>query len=1304
MSYPEQVSNPKILQNVLFKKEFAQLKLNPSLDPEPHNPNFLDNEIYSSGKLQLHTYQKFVSAWMSPNTPYLRLLIKWETGTGKTVNVLSMAMAFIEYFSRMFRTIELTGKGIAPSIFVIGFSKQIFYREILRRPEFGFITREEIATERRLRSLASQTGSKADRDVLTDYHSMLKKRLSKRTRHGFFKFYGYKEFFNRLIIFSDEGIARIVEDLKLETTDKSKLEESHIIYGLSKKYILLNLDLIDQLANSLLICDEIQNVYNSSEINNYGMSIRLALMIHDDPVRMMKLFDIGGETSFGVSRMEWLKQSVVRAVYMTATPINNSPTEIIDLLNLVLPIKNIIEFQSGDKTRLYKEDFFIDNRNLKPGALEMIENLIRGYVSFLSDRNPVYFPSFSISGTQVKIPKSMYHILTDGFKDTHIPYLKFIECPMSKLHYKTYEKIYSGTLPPDGQTLLDMILPNPTNNNEGLFRTHEIKSALTTAPQEWKDKYQINIIRQSNLGWLIVGDFMKLPTLSLYSTKYYMMVKHVIQNLKEDGGKIIINHQHVKMSGVLMISEILKKNGIIGETDTPSSDTLCSKCGYSMHHHTTFRGHDFIPARFILIHGEIDQSSRENSMEKFKSIDNIDGYGIRILVGSPTINEGMDFNEIRNLWIMNVPTNIPTLIQIIGRGVRKSSHLRLPPEKRHVDVKIFVSSVPKSNNKSYELSYELKRYLEKTQDYIVIQKLEKILNKNAIDSPINIDINTRSIKDEQYQLGMMPYEFSSSFGKKWSSIVRGEDSLELKDVDVSTFNMFHIDDEISTIKYIIKRLFIEQSQVWTYDDLWHMTKNPPFEVFQNLNMLSEENFVIALESMTGLGKIDVYISSTHPIDRLFDPSDLILVKDGVECKITFIDGMYIMMPIRSRTIPDVSISDEKRLQVQLGVNSNDVVGIPDIDIENWYRYAESVKNNVIPITSFLQTTSVSYDQLKLNFYKTYRKSAISEFPTSMETYGIDFHIRLVQDSIKYCFNILTNSTMPFSELHDFYFKLLYFYDKFDLILFANNVDPESQLYEKYKPYISVDTTMKYGIHAPIDNIGDKKYLINDNKYNSFLMSSILKTANMTKPFQINRMNDFLGKTHKSHKAKTHIKLEDVIDRFDITKNVKINKVFSNILPVGHFISNNQEQIAVPMMFDPTVKKDQPAWFKSTDFLKPSEITEVENDIIIGYYEQNPAGLELKFKIRAPVHKSIQYEDTRMQERGSTCNTHKKEKLFELAKKLDIKNPNQNIRSICLQIKLELMRREMIERRKARANLKKKGTFKKIRWFYLHFEG
>jgi hypothetical protein len=343
--------------------------------------------------------------------------------------------------------------------------------------------------------------------------------------------------------------------------------------------------------------------------------------------------------------------------------------------------------------------------------------------------------------------------------------------------------------------------------------------------------------------------------------------------------------------------------------------------------------------------------------------------------------------------------------------------------------------------------------------------------------------------------------------------------------------------------------------------------------------------------------------------------------------------------------------------------------------------------------------------MKFKFYNQYKNITVENLPVSTEIYDLDFHVHLVEDAIRYAFNILTNPDMIVSELHEFYFKMLYFYDRLELILFANILEGNT-LFTHYKDY-TTKANLKFTVYD-----GKKEKITEDHEYNAFLMSSIIKSSETNRVFNINRLNDFLGKRSQWQNIKKYPKIEDMDIAKQIAKHKRTNKVYSNMLPIGHFLNTSMESstiVAIPRIYLPekdTGLESQDLWQKIYDFSRP-EYGTVENNIIIGYHEKNPSGIDIRFKLRPPVQKIVRHEDSRMIERGSACSTRKKEDLQMIVDLLGIAidmTKNLSIKSLCNEVKLELMHREMAERRKVKhMTAETRKAYKQIKWYYLHYE-
>jgi Helicase conserved C-terminal domain len=1299
MSYPEDLRKTSELDALLGKKEFAQLRLPTQRDVADLNPSVLSAPIFSEGHLFLHSQQQFIRNFIGPNNTRKRVLGKHFTGTGKTITALVAAMAYTSVYKQMYQFAEET-----PLVYIIGFSKSIFQRELLRHPEFGFISKEEMAEVKRLRSLA-ESKSLADRNALAEYESRIRKRLTKKYWGGFFKFFGYKEFFNRMFNFSEAYLARRSTPGEGET----RSEEEFIVEGLRDGSVTVNYELINSFANSLVICDEIHNVYNSMEMNNYGIALHTLFNVYDLPDK---------SPIYDAAKLPNVRGSQLRVIFLTATPINNSPTEIVDLLNLLVPISELPK-----QTPLRKENFFINDRDLKPGALETIGYLTRGYISFLRDMNPKYFPQSIMEGEPIAIPPKYRARVTRGYTGKNFPYLKFIRCVMSKLHLETYREYYHGAFSPDGQSLLDLVIPNPGVIAEtkafGLFRSKDIRYSLNNATQAWKDKNEIDFVKSGN-HHVITGEFMRLGKLEKYSTKYAAMMQSLLENLRNGGGKVQIAHEYVKMSGVLFIQEVLRHNGFIDETSTPIDSTLCSRCGIPRSNHKKFdlggtgvksttTNHEYQPARFVVIFGDVDHTTLEHSIEKFTAPENVNGEFYRVIIGSKILNERIDLNAIQEIYIMDVPPNIPTLLQKFGRAIRKNSHALLPPSKRKVHIKIFVSSLPRGSG---DLAYEELRYFENLQDYLVMQEIDRVLNANAIDAVINRSMifpPPTSRGPDQNDLGILYFKPTSTFGKQWLAISQDREKIRPSRLDLSTFYPYHADEEINTLIYIIKRLFIEQSPAWTYEDLWDSVRKPPFDVYVNPELFLEDDFVIALTRLTDgaenyVNPSNLTESSLSNIDRLFNPNDItVIATDGRECRITKHQDLYILLPIEEPVLRSESAVNEYQFNM-LGVEASELTGRVVLEPDNWFRREISPPEVVFPITNQLQSSNISYNQMKYKFYNQFRDTPVNEMPTIAELYNIDFHIRLVEDSIKYVFNIYTIKNMPFSELHTFYFKMLYFYDRLEMIIFADELE-DSPLVAHYRPYFT-RSNIAYGIHAASAPVGRAKKLREDHDYNAFLMTSIIKSSGEQKPFDIARLNEFLGRRATSRGVAN---LESMKLDKQIPTRGQRTKVFSNLLPVGHFLTTDSANLAIPKIYIPpgSPAHGRDEWAKIPDFAQHiHEPREKENNIVIGYYERNPTGIDVKFKIRHPKQKIEKFDDSRLVEKGAICSTKRKEELADLAHKLGIKriSTDGSIKNMCNIIKLTLLNNEMNERRKWKhLSDKQRETATRTRWFYFHFE-
>ncbi len=1166
--------------------------------------NQIESDILNANYLRLHGIQEFMRNYAGPNTDNTRIVMMWDTGVGKTLGAISVAMEFIKYLraenERLYKAGE--DQSSVGSVFILGFTSNVFKRELMKHPDFGFISREELEQKQKLIKIA-ELGTQEDQERLMEFNNMVKKRLTSRRRNGFFKFIGYRELVNHLFI-------------PTKSQDIQAMDESQIISSLADGSLKINEQLLGQFNNSMIICDEIHNVYNSSMKNNWGVAIQVVLD----------------------------KYPKIRAIFLSATPFNNSPTEIINLLNLL----------DSSGAKLNKSDYF-DGEELKPGALEKLSKLCEGKFSYIRDTDTRYMPKRVIVGEQIE----------------GIPYLRFIRCPMSPFHYYTYKNVFTGALNQDERYLTEFALPNPANLGKeanikksgqksqsidlepGLYKTEDAKYTIPDAPVEWKTKMGIDANGES-----VNGSILHLSKIGIYSTKYKMMIREVIRLIRLGRGKILLFHPSVQVSGVTTIANALVVNGLLDESSPPGDDTLCSYCGYSRKLHGKkslpveiiseliedeilgtktgggesesifeknggspdikhkkitgqaaharlvarfFEAHEYQPARFILAHAKVDKNQLFYMRDKFNNESNLDGGRFKIMLGARMIKEAIDFTAVRNILIVARVDNISSLIQVIGRAVRRKSHIRLPPHQRSVYVKIFVSSNPENPS---QLTYEEEKYLDKMKLYVTIQKIEKMIHEGAIDRCINA-----APEQKMETLGPLPYKVKCSSGP----------------INWDTFNAYYGEQEVNLIISLIKRLFL-QNPVWDMANLWHAVTHPPpgWDIAPNPQLFDKNNFIVAVYKLTH----GLFVKVGY-LDSIFDSSTRTIVdRDG------HLYGLY-------------------RLTDDLLIRCPYVDGQLVVDAEQPFRMADQDVGGTgfIDISGYLETKTIGdeYPFKKLKFKQKFEKVELDDMDYAICEFGSEFHSMLLSDCIAYVFDSWTGKAKR-SEYHDFYFKMLTFYDIIGVVIWADSA--KDFVLEHYTKYI-----------------GSRAKIATDSDIVRMLKSSIntwVPNEAKKKMAAIMTMSDSIHSDKKHKSSGSHL-------------------VPPSALPIGNAINK------VPKFYH---YEPGQAWTEVSNYIDHSVSQWVENDVLIGYDERSKSGVHIRFKIRNPIQNVKLYKDTRKIERGTVCSSKGKEFLLAVLKKINGQIPSKlNVGNLCSTIRKALISREIAER--------KKGT--NIKWFYHYFD-
>lgn len=743
-------------------------------DKKTTTKTIVDDKI-TKNKIILSSYQSFVNSFVSIHTPNNKLLLNFTTGSGKTI-------------ASSYTTIKFLESSDDARVIILGFTKFIFRDEMARYVDFGILNAEEIEQYKNNRNDLS-----------------LVMKINKRIANKNIHFFGYQEFFNKLFLANN-----------LSTANMSKNELIELI-GTGK--VQINIQVLKMFKRSLIICDEFHNLYNSLEQNNWGTAIEFILDYY---------------TSDRIKREDPLAFNSVKVLFLSATPITHNAIEIVYVLNML----------NDKKDKIKRADLF-NGMNLKESADSIIKKLTYGKVSYINTNSTENFPTKEIVGEPI-----------EGIK-----HIKFIRCEMSYFYYNTYKflstqkmnkmpnksdkisyinyleseeikkelKLYKVNLSLNNKFFMDYVIPNPNSEDVGLYDAIESKRIIKEAPQKWKQEKGIDLNKNNTF----VGPWLDYENIKTYSSKYYNLLTYIFDIIKNKKGKMMIFHPYVVYSGTYFISELLKYNGMIDVDDLPNKNTLCSICGIKNSDHPKSDDakkftHEFKPAKFILIHGDMNKRIIGNMISRYNEKTNCDGDDIKIIIGSTILKDSFTIYDTQHLFITHLPVSISTMVQIIGRVVRNNSHKNLPPDQRHVNIYILVHCFSGQNKQI--LTFEEMYYKRKMNEFLTIDHINSLLVNNAVDYHINQDINNYSnaIFDE-ISYSKMPKKIN----------VNNSQAL----------TPYFIQKELDIIKYMIKRLFIEKYHIWKYEDLFEMVKTFPYKVEINPKFILEDRFLIALNEL-----------------------------------------------------------------------------------------------------------------------------------------------------------------------------------------------------------------------------------------------------------------------------------------------------------------------------------------------------------------------------------------------------------------------------------------------------------------------
>lgn len=892
--YPN-LNDPNFNAKIFKKKEFNDLEIEKYSGSVEENINKICDADF-----ELAPHQIFIRNFLSFLTPYNSLLLYHGLGTGKTCSAITVCEEMRQYMKQ------------------VGINKKII---IVASPNVQQNFKTQLFDDRKLKqldglwNLRGCTGTSFIKEVNPMNMKGLPrekiiKQIGKIIRQ-YYVFMGYTEFSNYITNVKN----KYLDDTQPQTEKGKNLAKQ----ALKKEF-----------SNRLIVIDEVQNIRISS----------------DNPKK-----------TIAENLLEIVKYgSTLKLLLLSATPMFNNAREIVWLTNLMNINDNRPQIDVKD---VFDKDGSLKIVNGREVGQELLMRKLRGYVSFLRGENPFSFPyriypndfspENSIKNENFIYPRYQINRNVILEKINHLDlYLTNIG-ETQKIAYQMAVKDIQKTLP-DKETI-----GNEGSRGMGWKQIGPPLQALNIVyPSKALDKFNKLSLDEKRKSKLIASNFIgndglysvmdnnrntkhdfsyKSETLEEYGRifssselmKYSGKMHAIVENIKKSQGIVLIYSQYID-SGCIPLALALEEAGLTRYTgggskakrlfntesiaDIKPVDSLTMKTKEELE---KSKGKDnknkkdgFNQATYVLITG--DKKLSPNNKKEVNAVTNEtneDGKDVKVVIISEAGSEGIDFNNIRQVHILEPWYNMSRIEQIIGRGVRFKSHCKQPINKRNVEIYLYASNPvdliqtdskdddndDEEETREIDISNDVEPldlyiYRLAEQKALQIGVVSRILKENSVDCLLNSNINSLTVKELNttfkmqlssgktldYRVGDKAFTQICDYMEKCDYKCIPDINKETADINIDTYDKEFILLNTEKIILRIKELFKERF-MYSKEDLIKIityTKNYPLiQINSALQYLIDEQSEYITDMFGRLGRL-VNIDNYY----MFQPNEL----------------------------------------------------------------------------------------------------------------------------------------------------------------------------------------------------------------------------------------------------------------------------------------------------------------------------------------------------------------------------------------------------------------------------------------------
>jgi hypothetical protein len=561
------------------------------------------------------------------------------------------------------------------------------------------------------------------------------------------EYYRINDASRKIIVLLSKSLQSNFKNNIRQYLEETKVSDSDIVLEEKYKFVSLNAsNMYDQISRSNKTLDELQIEKQLKEFTDIVVSsdfLENSVLIIDEYHNLSNSITNGSYNAIKLYDTI-MKTKNIKLIFLTGTPIINSPFELVPTFNMLYPTRN--NYTLFPELEKDFNEFFIDYKTNSIKNAGKFKNRILGMVS--------YYGSLYTNNKQKQ-----------GFPQE----LKLIveRVPMSSEQFVAYStardfEIEEASIK-QKKIVVDRFASKSAKISSYRVKSRQISNFLI--PDYALGPARGKKVREKHIDQIKNSTF---KSLNIHSPKIQKMLNNINYHKNQLG---LIYTEFVAGEGIAVLERVLQVNNYINYMDANADKTggfddddykLLGALGALA---TNNNGNEVVAddeevegdevddtevgggskntkKKYAVITGNMSFEYRENTVKAFNDPKNKHGAIIALLLISKTGAEGLDLKNIRHVHILEPFWNYSRILQVIARAVRYKSHDDLKKAEQNVQPYIYLSNYP--------IDYDFNNKKEETTDIDLFDtslKNKKLIDKFYLNlAEVSVDCSIHQIK------------------------------------------------------------------------------------------------------------------------------------------------------------------------------------------------------------------------------------------------------------------------------------------------------------------------------------------------------------------------------------------------------------------------------------------------------------------------------------------------------------------------------------------------------------------------------